>query len=239
MMRLVGDIQHWLYGGVSAQLKALSAGFDIANLLTAMAIASAFGMIHALMPGHGKAVIVSYYLGRPGQILGGVMTSAVLALTHVGSAIILVLAGFIVIRSTIGGVGRAPAFETVSAAMIIATGLWLLIKSLRGHEHGPPVSEGRALAVVTGLVPCPLTTFIMVYATAQGIVLTGLVVTIGMALGMTATIASFAIAAVLLRERVVLLFERSEYVRKLLSHGLELASALAIIMLGTWLLVAR
>jgi len=239
MMRLVGDIQHWLYGGVSAQLKALSAGFDIANLLTAMAIASAFGMIHALMPGHGKAVIVSYYLGRPGQILGGVMTSAVLALTHVGSAVILVLAGFIVIRSTIGGVGRAPAFETVSAAMIIATGLWLLIKSLRGHEHGPPVSGGRALAVVTGLVPCPLTTFIMVYATAQGIVLTGLVVTIGMALGMTATIASFAIAAVLLRERVVLLFERSEYVRKLLSHGLELASALAIIMLGTWLLVAR
>jgi len=239
MMRLVGDIQHWLYGGVSAQLKALSAGFDIANLLTAMAIASAFGMIHALMPGHGKAVIVSYYLGRPGQILGGVMTSAVLALTHVGSAVILVLAGFIVIRSTIGGVGRAPAFETVSAAMIIATGLWLLIKSLRGHEHGPPVSEGRALAVVTGLVPCPLTTFIMVYATAQGIVLTGLVVTIGMTLGMTATIALFAVAAVLLRERVVLLFDRSEYVRKLLSRGLELASALAIIVLGTWLLVAR
>jgi len=37
--------------------------------------------------------------------------------------------------------------------------------------------DGRVLAFVTGLVPCPLTTFIMVYATAQGIIAAGLLVT--------------------------------------------------------------
>jgi len=118
MMRFATDIQHWLYGGASAEMKALSTGFDAAKLITATAIACAFGMIHALMPGHGKAVIVSYYLGRPAQVLGGVVTSAALVLTHVGCAVVLVLAGFIVIRNTIGGAGRAPVFEIASAAMI-------------------------------------------------------------------------------------------------------------------------
>ena len=51
--------------------------------------------------------------------------------------------------------------------------------------------------------PCPLPAFIMVYATAQGIIAAGLLVTAGMALGMT--IAIFALAAVLLRDRFMVL----------------------------------
>ena len=71
------------------------------------------------MPGHGKVVLVSYYIGYPGRLLGSIGTSAVLILTHVGSAVILVLAGFTVIRATLGGVGRAPAFEAASAVLVI------------------------------------------------------------------------------------------------------------------------
>ena len=76
MMKFFSDIQSWLYGGASAELKGLAAGFDMMKLLAAMAIAAVFGMLHALMPGHGKTVIVSYYLGRPAQLLSSVVTSA-------------------------------------------------------------------------------------------------------------------------------------------------------------------
>ena len=92
MMKFFSDIQSWLYGGASAELKGLAAGFDMMKLLAAMAIAAVFGMLHALMPGHGKTVIVSYYLGRPAQLLSSVVTSGILVLTHVGSAVVLVLA---------------------------------------------------------------------------------------------------------------------------------------------------
>src|SRR6266704_1678865 len=158
MMRFFGDVQSWLYGGATAELKGLSTGFDAAKLVVAMSIAALFGMVHAFMPGHGKTVIVSYYLGRPARYLGSIGTSAILVLTHVGSAVILVLAGFIVIRRTIGGAGRAPAFEISSAVLIIAIGLWLLVRALRPHDHA--ATDGRLLAFVTGLVPCPLTTFV-------------------------------------------------------------------------------
>jgi len=43
---------------------------------------------------------VSYQLGRPAPILGSITASAIMVLTHVGSAVILVLAGFNVIRRT-------------------------------------------------------------------------------------------------------------------------------------------
>ena len=85
-MLFLGDIQGWLYGGASAQLRGLATGFDASKLLAAMLIAAAFGMVHAFMPGHGKTVIVSYYLGRPARLLGSIATSAILVLTHVGSA---------------------------------------------------------------------------------------------------------------------------------------------------------
>jgi nickel/cobalt exporter len=88
-------------------------------------------------------------------------------------------------------------------------------------------------------VPCPLTTFIMVYAAAQGIVAAGLVVTAGMAIGMTVTIASFALAAVLLHDRFMGLMERTDRVRRQVGRGLEIGSAIAIIAFGTWLLATR
>jgi len=222
MMRFIGDVQGWLYGGATAELKALAAGFDTTKLFVAMSIAALFGMVHAFMPGHGKTVIVSYYLGRPARYLGSVGTSAILVLTHVGSAVILVLTGFIVIRRTIGSAGRAPTFEIASATLIIAIGLWLLYRAWQAHEHVHATTDGKVLAFVTGLDAAA-----------------GLLVTAGMAVGMIATIAIFALGAVLLHDRFIGLMERTERYRHRIGRGLEIASAVAIIVFGVWLLAMR
>jgi hypothetical protein len=156
---MFANIQGWLYGGAVAELKGIASGISALKLLAAMSIATVFGFVHAFMPGHGKTVLVSYYLGRPGRLLGSIGTSAILVLTHVGSAVFLVLTGFVVIRRTIGGAGRAPAFEAMSSALVVAIGLWLLFRALRSHDH-EHATDGRVLAFATGLVPCPLITFI-------------------------------------------------------------------------------
>jgi len=238
-MKFFGDIQGWLYGGATAELRGLASDFGALKLLAAVSFAAVFGMVHALMPGHGKTVIVSYYLGRSAGLLGSIGTSIILVLTHVGSAVVLVLAGYFVIRRTIGGAGRAPAFEVASAVLIIAIGIWLLFRALRPHEHGHAAADGRVLAFVTGLVPCPLTTFIMVYSLAQGLVAAGLLVTAGMAFGMIVTIASFALAAVLLHERIVLFMEHTHHLRRQAGRALEIASATIIFAFGIWQLATR
>jgi nickel/cobalt transporter (NicO) family protein len=231
------EIQRWLYSAATGELRSIASGADAVRFASAMGVAALFGFVHALMPGHGKVVLVSYYIGHPGRLLGSIGTSAVLILTHVGSAVILVLVGFTVIRATLGGVGRAPAFEAASAALVIVVGIWLLVRATR-HGHAAEGSSSL-VAFATGLVPCPLTTFIMVYSLANGILIAGLLIIGAMAVGMIATIFLFVGCTILLRERALRFFERTAVARENIGRALETLSALLIIALGIWLLATR
>lgn len=235
---MLTETQRWLYEGATSALKGFAATPDFGALAAGLAFAAVFGFVHALMPGHGKVALVSYYLGHPARMIGGATTSVILILTHVGSAVILVLGGFAVLRHTLGGVGRAPAFEAASAVLVIVVGLWLLVRALR-HSHAHTAADSRALAFATGLVPCPLTTFIMVYASSRGIVGAGLLLTAAMAVGMIVTILLFVACTILVRERALNFLTRTAAMRDRIGRTLEAGSAVAVIAFGVWLLANR
>ena len=69
-MQTLLSIQHWLYGGMSEGLGAVAGG-DPRAILWASAAAILFGAVHALMPGHGKTVLVSYHLGQEARPIEG------------------------------------------------------------------------------------------------------------------------------------------------------------------------
>jgi ABC-type nickel/cobalt efflux system permease component RcnA len=222
------ELQHWLYGGMAAGMKSAQ---DITALPALLASAVLFGALHALMPGHGKSVLVSYHLGRPGRLWDGLVTGIVLALTHVGSAVLLIMAGIAVISRTLAAGGRAPAFQTASAILIVAIGIFLLWRTARPHEHAY-AGDGRMLAFVTGLVPCPLTTFILAYAIAKHQLAVGFAAVGAMAIGVIATLAGFAVAAVFVRGRFMHLLARTETLRLRVGRAFELAGTCAVIVLG-------
>jgi len=231
------DLQRWLYAGIAGNLDEVATR-NLWTLVSAMAAAMVFGAVHALMPGHGKAVLVSYYLGRPSDLRQGLLSGLILALTHVGTAVVLVLTGVVVVSRAFAVGGRAPAFETASATMITLIGVLLLWRALRSPQH-VHVRDGRALAFVTALVPCPLTTFIMTYALVRGVLVLGLVVTTAMAAGMVATIGGCAIASILAREHCVLLLARTESWRSGLGKALEIIGSVAVLVLGALPLIHR
>ena len=72
------EIQRWLYSSLATDLTQFAAGSDLVALAGALVVAALFGFVHAFMPGHGKVALVSYYLGRPGRLLGGIAASTVL-----------------------------------------------------------------------------------------------------------------------------------------------------------------
>jgi nickel/cobalt exporter len=222
------ELQHWLYGGMAAGIKSAE---HISALPALLASAVLFGALHALMPGHGKSVLVSYHLGRPGRAWDGFITGMVLALTHVGSAVLFIMVGVAVISRSLAAAGRAPAFETASAILIIATGIFLLWRTARPHERNH-AGDGKMLAFVTGLAPCPLTTFILTYAIAKHQLAVGIASVGAMAIGVIVTIAGFAVAAVFARGRFMGLLSRTETLRLRVGRAFELASACAVIVLG-------
>lgn len=222
------ELQHWLYQGMASGLR--SAEQPVALPLM-MASAALFGALHALMPGHGKGVLVSYHLGREGRVSEGLLTGVILALTHIGSAVVFVMLGVAVISRSLAAAGRAPAFETASAILVTATGAFLLLRALRPQHHSHD-TDGRFLAFVTGLVPCPLTTFILTYAIAKHQLAAGFAAVAAMALGVIATLVTFAVGAVLARGRLLRFLARSEDWRLRAGRAAEVLGSAAVIVLG-------
>jgi nickel/cobalt transporter (NicO) family protein len=120
-------IQGWLYNGMASGLGEVAGG-DMRAVLVAMAAAVLFGAVHAMMPGHGKTVLVSYHLGQPGKLREGIANGAILTLTHVGLALVLVLAGFAVISRAFAQGGRT----TRASARADRAGVRVLLHRLTG-----------------------------------------------------------------------------------------------------------
>ena len=227
--------QRWLYGGMAESMRSAS---DVHGLPTLIAIAFVFGTMHALMPGHGKSVLVSFHLGRRSRVVEGIATGVLLASTHVGIAIVFVLTGVAVISRSLAAAGRAPAFQALSGALIATLGAYLLLRTLwpSPHRH---VRDGRMLAIATGLVPCPLTTFILTYALARGKLAMGVAAVGGMLAGVIFTICSFAVAAIVMRQKFLMLLARTESLQLTLAWWMQLLSAIGVLVLGLVLLMSN
>jgi nickel/cobalt exporter len=234
-------LQRWLYEGMGSGLRDVASGSGPA-LAAAMAAAVLFGILHAMMPGHGKTVLFSYHLGQKGSLRSSIANGAILALTHVGIAIVLVLAGFAVISRVFAVGGRTPQFELASGILVVLIGAYLVWRAVLrarppGDDRGEPPQKGRTLAFVTGLVPCPLTTFIMSYALARGLLAAGLAITAAMAAGMVLTVAAVAVLATLSRERLLIFFSRTEGARRMLGRVLEIGGAGVVLLFGVSLIL--
>src|SRR5918994_693887 len=202
---LIG-LQRWINTTIAADLSSFAATRDWTALLAVLPLGIVFGALHALTPGHGKTVLASYLVGSRLAALRGLGVAGALALTHVGSAVVLALAAAPILSRTLGGVGRAPVLEDVSRGLLALIGLWFVFKALRGrtHEH----REGIVVGIVAGLVPCPLTLFAMFLALSRGIPEAGLTFALAMVLGVGATLCIVAALTVLARERVVRVIAR-------------------------------
>src|SRR5882672_8322946 len=92
MLDLLIQAQRWVYSSLGGYLSSFAATRDWSALAAVLPLGIIFGAIHALTPGHGKSVLASYVLGSRLVMLRASMVAAVLALTHVGSAVILAVA---------------------------------------------------------------------------------------------------------------------------------------------------
>ena len=198
-------IQRWIHDALTAELTSFAATHDWAALVSVLPAGIVFGAVHALTPGHSKGVLASYLLGSRLQALRASAVAAVLSLTHVGSAVVIALVATQLVTRTIVGAGRVPLLENLSRGLLLAIGAWLIWRAFRGREH--PHGEGLAVGFVAGLIPCPLTLFVMVLAVSNGVPEAGVAFAAAMAIGVLLTLTAVAVATVLARGTVTLVME--------------------------------
>lgn len=203
MFNEIFALQRWIYGAITADLDAFAVQRNWISLAAILPAGIMFGAVHAMTPGHGKSILASYLLGSRLASLRALAVATVLALTHVGSAVLIALLALPLVTRTLVGAGQAPALEYLSRGLLVGIGLWLLLRAWRSraHVHG----EGLAVGFVAGLVPCPLTLIVMFYAISRGVPEAGLTFASAMALGVLCTLAAVSLLTVLARDWVVAL----------------------------------
>jgi ABC-type nickel/cobalt efflux system permease component RcnA len=255
--------QRAMQDALAGAIAALRGG-DGAAAATLVALCGAYGFLHALGPGHGKALVAGAALGSRATARRMALVALAGALAQAGVAIALVYGAFALLEVTARGLadGAVRWLTPAGDLAVAAVGAWLLARGLgawraapaaggggadacRGHRHGPSAQEAaRAespaalLALVAGMAvrPCTGAIFVLVIAWRMGAPEVGAAGVLAMGLGVAAFTTLVAWAAVRSRE---LAFGPAAGAVRLLGPGLQVAAGGVILALGGLALVGR
>lgn len=246
---------------INAQLMAVKAGDKPFALWGGLLIAFLYGVFHALGPGHGKSVIIGYFLGREAHPLRGIAMASWISLSHVVGAIVIVtVVHFILSESLASPVDEVDGLRIFSYAAILLIGLVMLGQALRGggHGHAHHHSQGHddhahahahahgahcahvpgarkeqgLLGVAAGFIPCSGAILILVFALTNGIVFAGIAMTLAIAVGMAITLSVMGVASILVRRQIVLRLPESAVASRAFSLiGPILVTAIGAVLL--------
>ncbi len=231
-MDWLAAIQGNIRGVLIGEFSKYAASPDVSLLLWLFPLGVLFGAVHALTPGHSKTVVASYVLGSRLSILRSLGVSSALAFVHVASAVVIALTAAALVKRTIGGAGRAPALETISGALLLILGLWLLWRGLTRHAHVR--GEGLVVGMAAGLIPCPLTLFAMVLAQSRGVPEVGVAFAGMMMVGVALTLSVVAAATAFARNRLVALLRDHGGAAARTLRGFDLATGALLVAAGAW-----
>lgn len=140
LARYSADYQRRINQVLSTSLRDVQSGTGSLALWTLVTVCFGYGVVHTLGPGHGKAVVVAYFLdsSRPRAWIEGIFAGGWIAFTHTLAA--LLLAGALKLSSTVGLLGalrEVRNVEIVSYTLIVLVGFWRLWAGITGrlHEH--------------------------------------------------------------------------------------------------------
>ncbi|MFI0845568.1 sulfite exporter TauE/SafE family protein [Mesorhizobium sp. IMUNJ 23232] len=230
MFQYLVAIQRDIYLALGEQIKLLSTEGNWLAFFAFLPMGIFFGAVHALTPGHSKAVLATYLAGSEARIARGLLVSITLSFTHVTIAILIAVLSLPLVSIALGSVGRAPLLEDISRGLLGLIGAWMVWRAVRhGHHHK---HEGEAVGVMAGLIPCPLTLFVMTFAIARGVPAAGIMFAGTMMIGVAVTLSCVAILSILLRERLVHLVESRPRLFYAITPSIEGFAGAALIVLA-------
>ncbi|HWG95184.1 MAG TPA: hypothetical protein VNU66_13280 [Mycobacteriales bacterium] len=201
----------------------------------ALLVALAVGAVHALAPGHGKAVAAAYLVAGRGRVRDAALLGLVVAVMHCGSVLALGLALWS--ASRVPDVGRlGDALQLVTGLVVAALGAWMLLRRRRPRgAEAPMTREGLvALGTAGGLLPSPSALLVLLSALALGRTALGLGLVAAFSAGLAATVTLTGVLA--LRGRDVLhrrAHERAADRLHRLLHAAPALGAVAVLVVGT------
>ncbi|RWC88743.1 ABC transporter permease [Mesorhizobium sp. M00.F.Ca.ET.151.01.1.1] len=231
------EFQRTIYLALAEQIKLLSAGGGWLAFMAFLPMGVLFGAAHALTPGHSKAVLATYLAGSEAKVARGLLVSLTLSFTHVTIAVLIAVLSLPLVSIALGSVGRAPLLEDISRGLLGLIGAWMVWRALRHRHHHK--HEGEVVGVMAGLVPCPLTLFVMTFAIVRGVPVAGLLFAGTMMIGVAITLCSVAVLSILLRESLMHFVESRPRLFDAITRAIEGIAGAALVALAVHEILLR
>lgn len=151
---------------MAAAVRGMKSDDPLRAAAALIAIAFAYGVLHAAGPGHGKSVISAYVLANRETVRRGIALSFLSAIVQAMSAIVFVGIMVLILQQTSIQMRSTEAtIETVSWGLVAAVGAYLLYRQIapyltssasaaqhgarthdhdQHHDHGPNCSCGHS-----------------------------------------------------------------------------------------------
>jgi nickel/cobalt exporter len=216
-------------------------------LLLLLVVAFGWGALHALSPGHGKAMVAAYLVGTRGTARHALALGATVTVTHTIGVFALGLVTLALSQYVLPE-DLYPWLTLASGLLVVLVGAAVLRSRIRWmrerrhahghhhHHHGPDDLNWRGLlgiGTAAGLIPCPSALVVLLAAISQHEVALGLLLIVAFSLGLAATLTGLGLGVVYAKR----LLPRLDFTGRV-GSALPAASALVIVAVGC-LLAAR
>jgi nickel/cobalt transporter (NicO) family protein len=209
-------------------------------LVLLLLAAAGWGALHALSPGHGKAMVAAYLVGTRGRPRHAVILGATVTVTHTIGVFALGLVTLALSQYVLPE-DLYPWLNLVAGLLVVGIGAGVLRSRIRHakhrhhhhHHHHHEVTRRGLLGMgaAAGLIPCPSALVVLLAAVSQHEVGLGMLLIVAFSLGLAGTLTALGLAVVYARRLV----PRLKLPR--LAAALPAASALLIVGVGCVLTV--
>lgn len=218
-----------------------------------LGISFLYGLLHAAGPGHGKALVSSYLFASKHRYSKALSMAALIGIVHTFAAFLLTLVIYALFDLFFNAFFTNVTYYATKLSALIIMGIagYLVLGKIKAMRSTPkivsfsahpfacrcsacsPKSQSSDWGVVlsAGIIPCPGTITIFIFALNTGAYLLGFLAALSMSLGMSCVIALTSLAAVFTKNR----FQTKS--PKMLIYS-EMISLAIMLSLGFILLIA-
>lgn len=216
----VPEAQRGLFDRIGGLIAGAREG-GVAATALAVLLAGAYGVLHALGPGHRKTLLAGYFAAQPASVATIVGAALAVALLHGASAAAVTYGAYYLLRgSVLASTAQAGrVLELISLLVALGLGAGILVRGLRrsaathpgaacchvhalgqtgddgsAHRRTTSARSSLALVIAGGLVPCPGVVSMIAMTIAAGVPGLGLLVAAGVSSGTAIVVIAAAFA---------------------------------------------